>query len=408
MKKRISFLFFVIFSFPLFADLNAPVRSIEFGFDVCGGVSNSYLTVSQVLKEEIIVDLEEIATGIGDGGLVFDFASNFNTFFKIQGKKHRFHFFLDLDASGYANIPHEVFDILGKGVMVGDNKSFSFQAYADAFMSLGFSYFRRSRDSAITITPTYYIPLLYVSDITANAHYSLSSSGKINAKAEADINLYSAINAEKIIDKTVDANDIKEELSEIVSNGGFDLGLSYERKIVRSFDASVYTRIPIVPGKLKYKAHTKIWAQAYETNALGLINETEDHDYDYGKDEFDYSETNFKVFRPFRLGVEGIWRPFGDWSYFKPSIGFAVRNPYIGPAIVYPEGGLVCDFRFFKIFGINFSTLYMNRVFSHRLGLFINMYFCEIDAFAGFRSGDFSTSFEASGVTAGITLKFGI
>ena len=183
--------------------------------------------------------------------------------------------------------------------------------------------------------------------------------------------------------------------------------------IVTSFINPIYRRREengtslVIPGKLTHKASARYWAYAYENNLLGILDDTEDRDYDWGHDDFTYSSASLNVFRPFRLGVEGLWRPFGNWSYFKFGIGMAARNPYSGNAIIYPEGELSADFRILNILGFNFGAFYKNRVWTQKVGLTLNCHILEIDAFAGFRCADLSRSFNATGAAAGVSVKMG-
>lgn len=410
MKKYFPAILMMFVTFSLFADFKEPKRGFEVGVDGDFGISNSYLRVEDFLTKNIVVDLEKMADEIGPGGLSMDFVSNFSAYINFQGTNNRLHFFVDTEASGYMNLPKNLFTVLGKGVKVGDDMTMDFHAWSDIFVTGGFSYFHMNdaEDTAFTIMPSYVIPILYVPDIKGRLKYSLSSTGKMEAEFRAPVNVYSALNLEPFMNHDYSMDGLKENLAEVLCNGGFDLSLSYEKKIVRSFDGTVYTRIPVVPGKLKNMASSEYWAYAYELNAMGLLSDSEVHDFDSGKEDFTYSRTNKKVHRPFRLGVEGMWRPFGGWQYFKPMIGFAVRNPYSSDAITYLEAGLISDFSIFGILSFNFATLYLNRVFTQQIGFSINTHLTEFNVYAGLRSGDFSRSFDLSGAAFGVSWKTGL
>lgn len=407
MKKLLLIVILFSAAFSIFADLKKPSRRFESGVDVEAGISNSYFNAEELLVKNLVIDFRKIADGIGDSGYVMDFATNVHTYAGISGAKRRLSFFLDVDGSGYVNFPEEVFDILGYGVNVGDDKDFTIHAYGDIFISTGVSYFKKWNDFAITVTPSYYVPVLYIDDIQARVQYSLKEDGHISARMEMPVEIYSALDLQMFIDKTYSPQNIINEVKGISAKGGFDLGLTVEKKIVRSFDAALYTRIPVIPGHLSHKATKKIWAYGFEDNALGFLDETENREYDYGSEEMVYSSADKMVFRPLRFGFEGTWRPFGDWATFTPAVGFAVRNPYTGPAVWYMEGGLIMDFRILHVLGLNFASVYKNRVWTQRAGILFNVHFFEIGCHVGFRSGDFDTSFSPTGATLGVTVKWG-
>ncbi len=410
MKKFLPAVLMLFATFSIFADFKEPRRGIELGIDGNAGVSNSYLRAEDFLTNQIVVDLEKMADGIGPDGLSMDFATNLSVYLNLQGYYSRFHFFVDAEATGYMNMPKNLFTVLGKGVKVGDDMNMDFHAWADIFVTGGMSWFymNDAEDASFTVTPSYVIPILYVPDIKGYLKYSLSSTGKMSAEARVPVEIYSAVKLEQFINHDYSMDGITGNIADILSNGGFDLALAYERKIVRSFDGTIYTRIPIIPGKLKNKASAEYWASAYELNSMGLLSNSEEHGFDHGKEDFTYTETDKKVHRPFRLGVEGMWRPFGEWQYFKPMIGFAVRNPYSSDAITFLEAGLVADFSILGVLSFNFATLYLNRVFTEQIGFSINTHLTEFSVFAGLRSGDFSRSFDLSGFACGFSWKTGL
>ncbi|MBP5283196.1 MAG: hypothetical protein J6Y93_00830 [Treponema sp.] len=281
------------------------------------------------------------------------------------------------------------------------------QAYGDMFLETGISYYRKWDNFAFSVAPSYVVPVFYMEDIQADVSYKVLENGYIGVNADAPVAIYSAFDLKPFIDNEGEKDEALRNIGQIMKNGGIDLSLSVEKKILRTLDATLYTRIPVIPGKLTHKASARYWAYAYENNLLGILDDTEDRDYDWGHDDFTYSSASLNVFRPFRLGVEGLWRPFGNWSYFKFGIGMAARNPYSGNAIIYPEGELSADFRILNILGFNFGAFYKNRVWTQKVGLTLNCHILEIDAFAGFRCADLSRSFNATGAAAGVSVKMG-
>lgn len=407
MKKLIfTMLAFSVLS-ALHADFKKPTRTVEIGIDAEAGASNSYLGLKDIFKEQIVIDLKEIAAQMNGEGLTFDFYAKAGFHTSIQGEFNRYTFFTNLESSGYANVPQEMFDILSEGIKVGDDKEMELHAYGDVFLETGFSYYKKWDNLAISIRPAFVVPILYVEDATAKVSYYMKEDGRIGTRVDAPLTVYSALGLQPFVDNDFNSDDITGSIGNIARGGGFDLSLAVEKKLLKTLDGSIYTRIPIVPGTLNNKMTARYWAFAYENNLLGYLDDTEEHDADWGKEDVEYSSADYSVFRPFRLGVEGMWRPFGNWSYFKFGLGLAVRNPYSSNAIVYPEGELSADFKILNIIGFNFGAFYANRVWTQKVGVMINCHVLEIDAFAGFRCADFSRTFNMTGAAAGVSVKMG-
>ena len=169
----------------------------------------------------------------------------------------------------------------------------------------------------------------------------------------------------------------------------------------------LFTRIPIVPGKLKYKAYKRYWGVFEQKNALGLLNETNSYTKEYGDDDAVYSRVTKTVHRPFILGLEGAWRPFGKWCTILPKVNLAVRNPYSDEAEVYGEYSLAADMRILNIIGLKVSTAYENLIYKHTFGFMLNTRIVEVDTGLQVRGADFEKSFGVTGLAAFVGVKFG-
>ena len=137
------------------------------------------------------------------------------------------------------------------------------------------------------------------------------------------------------------------------------------------------------------------------------MNETNSYTKEYGDDDAVYSRVTKTVHRPFVLGLEGAWRPFGKWCTILPKVNLAVRNPYSDEAEVYGEYNLSADFRLLNVVGLKFATAYENLIFKHSMGFMINAHVLEIDAGVQTRGADFARSFGVTGFAAYVGLKAG-
>ena len=178
--------------------------------------------------------------------------------------------------------------------------------------------------------------------------------------------------------------------------------------IIAGMNAGLYARIPVVAGKLKHKMSTRVWAYFYETNALGYLNDTEEHKKDHGRDDFTYSSANYSVHRPLKLGLNASYTPYGEWFKIQPALGIAVRNPYSSDAIFYPEYALDLRFGFLRqVFNFNIGTAYQNQIFQQRLGFALNLRALEIITQASLCGTTLKTSFSRHGYGALVGLRIG-
>ena len=413
MKRQITFLFaaiFLLFAFRAEAEIHNVKRFFEVGIDTTFGFSNNYFDLRDILVEDIVFNLQKIADGMPDDGWVIDFQSDMHNYVQFGiDDNFRFKFYANIEGSGYMNIEKSLFEVLGNGYSVGDKGTFNLDAYADLFLDTGVSFSKTVKGIGFTLGASYFMPLIYVPDTKATVSYGTSSSGLIYTYAQAPVTIYSAMSLESLIeDSSFTQEEISDLLESLMTNGGFDISFSVEKQVVRTLNLGLFTRVPIIPGHLKYKASTVYSAWFYETNFLGYIDETEESDYDYTHDDFTYSSADYTVHRPFKLGIEGAWRPFGSWCTFAPMLAFVIRNPYSSDYICYPEYSLSADFTLIKIFGLFFETAYLNRVFTQRIGLSINAHLVELSFKAGFRSADFLNSFGWTGATLTAGIKAGL
>ena len=408
--KRLLLLSIAVILVPQFAraELAESHRYFEMGVDVQAGISNNYLGLTDILVKELVIDFQKMEREVPDDGLTFDYTADADYHMSLDINKYfRGKLFFGVDGSGYANIGHELFEILGKGVKVNESKSIGLSLYGDLFLDAGISYKTDIKGFGVRVEPAVYMPLVHVADTSAKLKYTSNKAGLIRADAEIPVDIYTIVDMDGFKKDQVTMEYVSNAISEAIRNIGFDLFLEVEHKITRTFEMGGFTRIPIVPGKLDYVASTRYWAYAEQSNFLGYLNDTNSFKSDSGHDEFTYSKKTAKVHRPFILGAEGAWRPFGPWCTFRPKMDMVIRNPYSPEWQIFGEYALSVDFRFLKVVGLHFATRYENLVFSQVMGFSLNTRIVELDIKAALRGGDFANSFDLSGASVQLGLKFG-
>ena len=181
------------------AELYAPKRVFEYGLDFGAGVSNNYFTAAEFLVEDLVIDLKKINSEMPKDGLTIDYEVDAENYFSLNlNESFRLKVFFGLEGSGYANVSKDLFKLLGEGYKVGTTEKIEVNSYGDLFFNTGFKYKTKVKNYGIYITPTYYIPLVFMADTHGKVTYSSSLSGKLQANAEIPLTLYSVIDLEDI------------------------------------------------------------------------------------------------------------------------------------------------------------------------------------------------------------------
>ena len=389
--------------------LSKPFRIFELGIDANAAFANSNFMLKDILKKNLVFDLKKIASDVPEDGFSLGLYNKESVFINLNlSSRFRFSLFTNVETIGRFNIGKDMFDILADGLSVGESRTSDVDGAAESYICIGSSFQTIIKDIGIKFTPTYFAPIFYIPKTTATASVKSDSSGAIRAEAEANIDIYTALDMHDFIENGRHFDDLNLSAGRLLSHGGFDFSIEAERNWLESLNAGLYTRIPMVAGTLKHKMSTRVWAYFYETNALGYLNDTEEHGSDYGHDDFTYSNESRDIHRPFKLGLNATYMPFGDWFKIKPAIGFAVRNPYSAEATFYPEYAL--DFRLSvvkHIFNFNLGTAYQNQLFQQRFGFSFNFRAIEIMAQASWCGTTFVSSFKRDGYGAFVGLRFG-
>lgn len=408
-KKLLSLMAILSFvCFSLFAELAESNRYVEIGFDAGFGAGNNYFKAADIFTKDLVFDLNKIADGLSSDGLVLDFDVSHNFHFSIdKSSKFRLKVFMGISGNGYGNVSKDFFDLIGYGVSENTYKTIGVKLYGDIFAQAGVSYKTEIKDYGVRFTPTFFAPIIHIADTSAKVYYTASDTGLIRAEGDIPVNIYSLFSLENIGYQEVDSAFIQDALGKAIRAVGFDFEGEVEKQLTETFDLGVFTRLPLVPGRLRYKTTKRYWGIFEQTNLLGYIDGTEAGRKDYGSDDLVYDTAYKIVHRPFLLGVEGAWRPFGKWCVIRPKLNLAVRNPWTSEAQVYGEYDFSAKFSLFNILGLQFGTSYENLSFKQTMGIMLNARVFEIDAYMQLRGADFARSFDMTGCAAYLAFKFG-
>lgn len=425
MKKIVFGVLFLIFSFLnfAFADLYEPHRIFEVGSDTEALAANSHFKLKEIMVKDLVIDVQDWYDQMPDAGLSFATHVQERAFMNINATSHfRLGFFAGVEANGFASLDKDFFKLLAEGLDLDEDETFELNYYAAAFADAGFSFQTLIRGFGVKISPAIYVPLVYMRPAKAKAHLETSSSGKISVEASAPVEIFTAVDMKGTFDDEDEDEEDEDpesdsgekwydelEAAELLKNAGFDLSFEVERNFFHGFNASVFGRIPILPGKLKHKMSTNLNAYFYETNVLGFIEdeELEAHDWDCNTDDLRCSDANEKVFRPMKLGLQASYRPFGKWITLRPRFDLVMRDPYSSDWKIFPEYDLTAEFSLFDIFALSIGSGYDYRIFSQHLGIMMNFRSVEILAKVSLASTDFVNSFKYAGAGGFVGVRIG-
>ncbi|MCM1223631.1 MAG: hypothetical protein NC548_55200 [Lachnospiraceae bacterium] len=414
--KKIFFAIFSISVFSAFAELYPSRRYVEIGAGAGFRFSENLASVSDVMKKELIIDLDEIYSNMKKGFILTAGATP-EAYMDFNFKNFGFGFHAGVDVSGRMNISRDFFGILANGIEAGKKTSVDMNLWLQSFAEASVPVYFKIFDFRVKVTPTYFVPLVYIPDVSARASLVNKSDGTIEAKVDAPISIYTAQKFGDSFDGSIDSifaeTNISSMISDSLKNGGFDLGVLVEYPFTRKLDLGAYANIPIVPGRLKGKLSTFITASIKTPSLIDMIADGEDAgetEVDYEVGDFVYTEDKYYVNRPMRFGAEIAYRPWKNWLTLRARAGLAFRNPFgkdFNIRSFYPEYDLGAEFVLFYVLGLSLHTEYTQQVFAHTLQLILNARVFELDISAGICNSDFLKSFQIQGACAAVAVKFG-
>lgn len=414
--KKIFFAVLLISVFSAFAELYPAKRYVEIGAGAGFRFSENLAGIADIMKKELVIDLDEVYSNMKKGFIVTAGVSP-EAYMDFNFKKFGFGFHVGVDVSGRMNLSRDFFGVLANGIEAGKETSVDMSLWLQSFVEASVPVYFKIFDFKVKVTPTYFVPLVYVPDVSARASFVNKSDGTIEAKVNAPISIYTAQKFGESFDGSIDSifsgGDISSMVSDALKNGGFDLGVLVEYPFTRKLDLGAYANIPIVPGRLTGKLSTSITASIKTPSLIDMIADGEDAgetEYDYEMGDFVYTEEKYYVNRPLRFGAEIAYRPWKNWLTLRASAGLAFRNPFgkdFNIRSFYPEYNLGAEFVLFYVLGLSFHTEYTQQVFAHTLQLILNARVFELDISAGICNSDFLKSFKIQGARAAVTVKFG-
>ena len=371
-------------------------RFFEIQIGVPVDFSNNAISLDDIFKKELTLDLAKIANEMPSEGLnlIVDtkpyVALNLNIAFIHIGMS------AGVDVYEKMGISKDFFDFLGKGNEVGETLTFDFNNYTDLFafceadVGIDFSNF------SIHVTPSLFAPVFSSSGSVAKVTFLNDEEGNINLNMNTNFGVYSNF-------------DMYDEnfLSDLFSNGnGFDVGVSASLPFGRKLVFSGKARIPIVPGSYQYK-----YSSYYEaTTTMNLLDsslnssETNGNIKDFSKEVL---EEKIYINRPMKFNLYADYLLMGNVLKLCAGAGIGVFHPLLTDSFVYPEYYFNAGINLFDFIKASISTEYTSQIFKHQIALGINVRLIELDCGVSLQSTDFMKSFSNNGFGAYAIVSIG-
>lgn len=412
-----------------FADIHPRYRNVEFGFDASLSAQQNLLTVNEIMKETIDLDFTRIADDLGKKDFSFSLNSSADAFLDVKIGFLSFGIYVNLlDVTTGFSLSNAFFDLLGHGNKLDKEMDFymgaRMEVYSDFYMPVGVDLGKLK----FTVAPSVFIPLVYMPNPKAGIKYKAdSTTGDLTLTAHANATIYTVMDIEGTGDNTIpmlDPSTIIGDFGSYFNFAGFDIMGSAEYELSDTLDVGGYINLPIVPGRLDTMLRAEIDYALPIPSVTSLLSASDsDEDSSDGSDELNGNPeelpltTNvtkgkkYLVNRPFRLGAEASFRPFGNWLALRPSLGVAARNPF-GKDFkwgnnFYAEYAFNVDMRPLYVFCFSFTSSYKDQVFMQEAGVGFNFRVVELTANIASSGTSFTKSFGIGGLMAKVNLKMG-
>jgi hypothetical protein len=420
--------------------LRIPDRAYELGlFNFNLGGSNDFMTASEIFKEKININLDDLSGGF-----------NANAYFILNP----------------VNISYNKNDIWGFGVSAGldlsgviglNGNMLTFHETGAAKSDIGASVFSEVKAHGFftfekikfKVKPAVYYPILYAKP--DNFKYTFKNIKNAEGvdetyfNLEFDMRVYTAFPVDRDFEITGinDLTKITDKISEISAKPGVDFSIGAEYPLSEAlglinkfeflyFDVGVdFINIPVYPADMEDYIRMIVNIGSNEPidffggmfgDSLEDLEDFEgikiDNFYSYKIEE--YGKERRKVFRPFKMLISANWHPFDkpfkedgngslkirrEWLTIIPIVGFAINPLYFEPFSI--EGGIKGRLNLFNFFIASLGIGYYDRLWKNSLDFALNFRIIEIDFGVSMQSPGFLKSWTGGGFGAAFGLKLG-
>ncbi|MDR3303596.1 MAG: hypothetical protein LBS86_04210 [Treponema sp.] len=384
-------------------------RYIEIGIDAGVGFANNMFSVKDILKKDVVLDLNEFTSTIPDKGGMISFAPLFagfsisfnrytygrvKTLADVKKLKWGFSLFGGLDGGIYGTLGKDLFKFLSQGNVKNHNMEGNIAASGGIFAEAGLLVYTARNRWIFGVRPSVFFPVLYIPDSEVTWKLTTPSSGGMKLEVDGGIDVYSPFDLDNI------------DMSGLFSAAGVDLTLSAEYALFRWLNFGLTaSHIPILASKLDYK-RTYAPSEDFGLEISDVLsgNPTTTTDFDFGSTSS--KGAAYSVRRPLTFDLYG--KLLMGWKYLNllvvPNIGFTAMTLSNGSFSFNwgVMGRLQLAFLYLHI-----GTGLKDALWRHRVGLALNFRAIEFSVEGTLQSQNFSQSFAAQGLGVNVGFRMG-
>lgn len=399
MKKTITLL--ALLSAAALLTARIPDRFVETGLSVGVNGSNSYFGLGDIFTDTIVIDLNQMATDLGENGLTFNLGLNTSNFTNLNfGPRFKLGFFLNTETFGSSSVPKSFFELAADGNSLNKTYTGDLNILGDVFVEAGGYFGTKISFLNVRFQPALFMPLIHIEKPTASYSFRTNSDGTLYADVKADIPIYSVIPLENA-DEGVSASEV---INKLVASSGLDFSGSASMTLFpRILDVGARVKhLPLIPARLSDRTRLQATYTFNMDDLLGNMDNINDAMNSDEDSSFTSDTKAISVYRPFKFGFNAVYTPFGNpLVSLEPNLDLGVY------ANVYVDAGLKAKLDLLNIFAVTLSTNYEDMVWKEQLGLMLNLRVLELNFQVGSQSDDFVKSFAGAGLGASLGLKLG-
>lgn len=389
-------------------------RYFEMQFSIPFDISNNVFSLNDILKEEVTIDLKEIANSVPKDGLNLVVKAKPQVGFNLNIAAVNIGMHYGLDIYEKMGISKDLFDFLGKGNEVGEEITVALKNNTDVFFVGDLNVGIKAKRFSISVNPSIFIPVFSVSDSAVTASFLNNDKGDIIVNLKSDISAYSNINFSSLLGENPQklAEDI---VDDFFSGMGFDLAGAVALPFGKNTVISADLRVPIVPGSYKYRTPIS-FEKGFEMNISNMVNNSEDSSLikETGDSELNFDNmksetlTNKKyINRPLKIHAYANYTPFLNLVEFCAGGGLGVYHPFLEDAFVYPEYYFSAGLNLFNFVKAKLSTEYTDQIFKHQVAANVNLRLVEVECGISLQSTNFIKSMEITGLGGYVIVSLG-
>ena len=383
-------------------------RYFEIGFDVKAGLSNNYFHISDFLKEEIIINMDNINDGIGNNGLGLNTNIDADFFVNLNTSIFKSSLFTDIESKMNFSLEKGLINFLANGNELDQEFKIGAGVGVSVYEENSFSLEIPIKKFTIKAVPSYFIPVFYIPYTPATVTSVIANDGTISAKGNTTASVYSALPLNNLNEFSVNM------LTDAFAHGGFDISIYGQYKLFPNLEVGAFlTHVPLIPANLSC---TNKYTATLDFTMEGILNQlsengtvdTSNFNYELS-DNIATDEDTIKLVRPFKIGFNANWKVFNsNILVISPMIQFKFADFTLKNLLGFGFDYSITAKSYLGPLVPAFTTSYIDSIFAQQLDIALNLRLFEIDFMISTQSANFFRSFAGSGLGVGVGFRFGI